>query len=905
MASPLQNALLSDEYQEATQNPLVEPRSSWRDELEPDYESEPPPVTLGDDGNYYANDNRWNYGEWVTYTGDVPVYWVEGGIERSKVDDDQFETDEFGNVITKDADLVGNGKALNPSGQWMTEEQIRNRWESSDGMSIFKKANPNMSVDDYMSFVKDSTALQAQGIERLGEGGLSAEYQALYDQYGVATEYTDSSGNRYDFNGGTYTKTVDGVDMGSQILHGAVLGILGAGISAGLAPVLTSALGPAGAKAASSAITSLAKQYMMTGDISFEDAMISAALSYGGSQLSGLIEDSGVLSDLSSQFDSVAGDLVNNGGDILKSALTAGGMSLVTQMVKEGEIDWKDAAIAAAMAGGTTALQGFLSDIGKEGAESEVLEEITVTAQRKGTQVGEGLWQLDDGTVISDSGNVLGNMDNLDLDGDGVLNGNDLQDIDVNHDFVDPNPNENVYGDVDLAPPDSTTNPTAFTKEWANERYGSLSEGQTVAAMQRDGFTDEQIDAYLEGRYDDIDAINPNIVTHAGGWVENMEQPYTLEYRDGRHYIIMDGKLKAISEDAYTDLYADLESGGDWQQTMNDYGVTSGGEVFGGYDEYGRPIYNQSEMVDDWITLDGTQPPVTAPIDAFTEETPETENPQTSTDQESADGDANNDSPTGDPNDSTAQGQGPTGGGETNEQGGDGSGGMLGGGGLPSSSGSTGGSSGGGNTGEGTVGGSGDTGAGGESTGVNDNSAGTGDNNTNNGAGSGNATDGTDNSNTDGSNVGGEGGTGSGGGSGAGTGTNVGGNTGETTDGSGAGSGTSGDTGGGATTGGSTGAGAGTDAGTNGGSNGGDNTGGSTGAGTGSGTGAGSGGGSGGGGAGGGGLGSGQGMLSGTGGNANPEWGPLFPGTQFKPRQKGPQQVKARLFEDLFKDYMA
>jgi hypothetical protein len=774
--------------------------------------------------------------------------------------------------------------------------------------------NPEMTEQEAIAQVEGSDWYQGMLENQEGYMALNDELNALYESVGLPASGSITGGTQ-----GTSGLTGAGVVFdpvtGSLTHHeGDLLHDLGkagviaaAGFIAGpaITSALTPALGAAGAKAASAAIVNMAKQYVTTGELDWGDALLAAATSYGGAQLSEALNGSGVIGDIGSQINDFGNSLMEGGGDILSAALQAGGMSLVTQMVQEGEIDWKDAAIAAAMAGGSAALKGFLADIGKSDAEADVLEEITVTAQRKGTQVGEGLWQLDDGTVISDTGNVLGNMDNLDLDGDGVLNGNDLQDIDVNHDFVDPNPNENIYGDVDLAPPDSTTNPTAFTKEWANERYGSLSESQTVAAMQRDGFTDEQIDAYLEGRYDDIDAINPNIVTHAGGWVENMEQPYTLEYRDGRHYIIMDGKLKAISEDAYTDLYADLENGGDWQQTMNDYGVTSGGEVFGGYDEYGRPIYNQSEMVDDWITLDGTQPPVTAPIDDFTEETPETENPQTSTEQESADGDANNDNPTGDPNDSTEQGQGPTGGGETSEQGGDGSGGMFGGGGLPSSSGSTGGSSGGGNTGDGTVGGSGDTGAGGESTGVNDNSAGTGDNNTNNGDGSGNATDGTDNSNTDGSNVGGEGGTGSGGGSGAGTGTNVGGNTGETTGGSGAGSGTSGETGGGATTGGSTGAGAGTDTGTNGGSNGGDNTGGSTGAGTGSGTGAGSGGGSGGGGAGGGGLGSGQGMLSGTGGNANPEWGPLFPGTQFKPRQKGPQQVKARLFEDLFKDYMA
>ena len=285
--------------------------------------------------------------------------------------------------------------------------------------------------------------------------------------------------------------------------------------------------------------------------------------------------------------------------------------------------------------------------------------------------------QLENGLVINDAGQIIGSMDEIDLDGDGMLSGNDLQEITTPpRDLVDPNPdNINIYGDVDLAPPDSTTNPTAFTKEWANERYGSLSESQTIAAMQRDGFTNDQIDAYIDGRYDDIDAINPNIVTHAGGWVENMEQPYTLEYRDGRHYVIMDGKLKAISEDAYTDLYADLNGDGDWQQTMDKYGVTSGGDVFGGYDEYGRPVYNQSATVDDWITLDGSQPPVSAPIDDFVEAEPDPveQDPVEEVAQDNSSSDA-----TGDPNESVDAGQG-TGGGETSSSGGTGASGATGG----------------------------------------------------------------------------------------------------------------------------------------------------------------------------------------------------------------------------------
>jgi hypothetical protein len=898
MASPLENALLSDDYQDAIQNPLTEPKSSWRDELEPDYESEPPPVTLGDDGNYYANDNRWNYGEWITNVGTTPVYWVEGGTERSKVDDDQFEIDEFGNVITKDADLVANGKALNPSGQWMTEEQIRNRWDSNEGMNVFKKANPNMSVDDYMSFVKESTALQAQGIKRLGEGGLSAEYQALYDKYGVATEYTDSSGNRYDFNGGTYTKTVDGVDMGSQILHGAVLGILGAGISAGLAPVLTSALGPAGAKAASSAITSLAKQYMMTGDISFEDAMLSAALSYGGSQLSDLIEGSGVLSDLSSQFDSVAGDLVSNGGDILKSALTAGGMSLVTQMVKDGEIDWKDAAIAAAMAGGTTALQGFLADIGKPDAEGEVLQEISVTAQRKGTQVGEGLWQLDDGTVISDSGNVLGNMTNLDLDGDGILNNNDLQEINVDHDFVDPN----------YSPP--------FVDHLSGQE--GFVEGRTYYVSE-DGVIHQRDDVkYIDGGPDGTYLVRDS----QGNEFYVRDATFNAEGRfvdENGNYVAVNGYYDAKTNEVYNNIEDYTSPNAINDNTGNQVELTYGrdpnwnndpnyrGTVYGGGGAYG--VNGEMDIFYDpttntYYTSDtmGNQTVVNV------EELPENIRDQV----ESASGDANNDNATGDPNDSSDAGMGNGGGNAESTGGEEGADGAAGG----SDGGSTGGGSTGGGIDTGDIGSGGNQDAtgnetskptdpdstgnptGGNTGGNTDNTGGNTTNDSGNGTNTGSGTE----SGTGGV-TGSETGTGSGSGSGDGSASGTESGSGNT--GAGSGTGSSGD---GAGSDGTSGSGAGSDSGTGGGVGGGagSDTGGGEGDvdGSGSGTEAGSGDGAGGGGAGGGGLGSGQGMLSGNNTSDRPVWGPLFAGTQFRPRDKARAQLKGRLFDDLFKDYI-
>ncbi len=581
---------------------------------------------IGEDGLPYRENRTWNprTEELEVEQTNERVYLWNPSLEQKATNQDDAAREQ---AQSKEFRAGSN--------MYYTEEEIKSQWDADEGMGYLKEQT---DWDTYWNLVTATTEGVANGTIPADGWAESPEYMALIEKSGIPLQYTNDDGDIYNFNGFGYSRDYkfdDSIQIGTinKLLLGGALGFLAGPL---ILSALTPALGAAGAKAATSAITGLAKSYMTDGELSWEDALMSAALSYGGSELSGALEGSGVLGDIGSKITQFGDDIAKGGGDILTAALQAGGMSLVTQLVNEGEIDWKDAAMAAAMAGGTAALTNFLSGIGKEGAEDEVLQEIKVTAQRKGTQVGEGVWMLEDGTVIGDNGNVLGNMDTLDLDGDGALTGSDLSGINPRSDYVDETyePGDDFYNKYPV--PDSTETPTLFTKEWADERYGGLSETQAIQAMERDGFTDEQITAYQEGRYDDINVINPNIVTHAGGWVENMEQPYTLEYRNGRHYIIQDGKLKGISEDAYTELYADLEQGGDWQATMDKYGVSDGGSVFGGYDDYGRPIYTAREDIKDWITLDGTQPPVTAPIDDFVDPPLEPqETPDTTTDTSS------------------------------------------------------------------------------------------------------------------------------------------------------------------------------------------------------------------------------------------------------------------------------
>jgi hypothetical protein len=569
-----------------------------------------------------------------------------------------------------------------------TEAEIREAWEADEGMGYFKEANPNLDFDTYMEFISEKDDLYASGeldlnphddlynVGHKGRGPKSdainailaeekdrvraaeaAANGALQEKYGIETSFSNDDGDQFEFNGSTYTKTMkvddhlgagDYVKMGAGVLMSVYAGPMIAGS-------LGSFMGPAMAKAASSAIISQATAFMNGQGLSIGDALQSAAMSYGGAKLGDMFSSGGELSGTVSEItDKVTSatdkfnELITTGNSIADAAIKAGGMSMLTSLVMTGEVDLEAAGLAAVMAGGAEGLGQLGNSLTEAGAtpeevdefmadlsESEEFQQAAMDADIKDpflnpnyTTVGDGLMTNSAGDIFNYAGDAIGNMSDLDLDGDGVLNANDLQNITTpDRDLKNPDIGmENEYGNAFPAVPDSTTNPTLFTDEWVSERYGELSESQTIAAMEQDGFTDEQIEAYVDGRYDDIDIANPNMVTHAGGWVENMEQPYTLEYRDGRHYIIMDGKLKAISEDAYIDLYADLEQGvspEQWSSTMDKHGVGDGGSIFGGYDEYGRPVYTKTESVDDWITLDGSQPPISAPIDDFIEATEE------------------------------------------------------------------------------------------------------------------------------------------------------------------------------------------------------------------------------------------------------------------------------------------
>ena len=179
--------------------------------------------------------------------------------------------------------------------------------------------------------------------------------------------------------------------------------IIGAAAAAIFTGPLATALGPASAggagifssttaaKAASSAIISSASQLAATGELDIGQALVSAAMSYGGTQLGDAVKNSGVIGDIASQVESTANsavDFLSQGNSIAEAAIKAGGMSMLTQLVTTGEVDLEQAAVAAFIAGGA---EGINQLAAASGQSVDDLEEITVTATKKGTPVGEQL----------------------------------------------------------------------------------------------------------------------------------------------------------------------------------------------------------------------------------------------------------------------------------------------------------------------------------------------------------------------------------------------------------------------------------------------------------------------------------------------------------------------------------
>lgn len=392
---------------------------------------------IGEDGLPYRENRTYNQN-----TGQIDVEKTNERVYYWQPSDEHKVTGRESAVMQDATSKTFGG---NIGAGFYTEQEIRNAWANGEMEQL--KAQ-GVTWDKYWNFVSGVTDLVSDGTLDPANSLSWMEndaYSSLVNGLGIQTDGYSSRGDVYNFNGFGYTRDyfADKTDAPVELINAVALGAAAYFSGPLLTNALTGTLGAAGASAASSAILSSVSQYMTTGEIDFGQALVSAAIAYGGAQLGDALENSGILGEIGDTVESVTQkfeDLLATGNSVADAAIKAGGMSLLTQLVTTGEVDPIQAGVAALLAGtkeGFDQFQQSLADAGKE-LSADDLQEIVVTAQKTGTEVGDGLTQLDNGLVINDQGVILGNMSDLDLDGDGLLSGNDLQNIDVTATPVPP-----------------------------------------------------------------------------------------------------------------------------------------------------------------------------------------------------------------------------------------------------------------------------------------------------------------------------------------------------------------------------------------------------------------------------------------------------------------------------------
>jgi len=408
-------------------------------------EDRPDPVVVGEDGQFYRNNAELTSEGWVSNIDySEPVYYFTQPLEDDRYNNYGEASEDFSRNYSQ--------------GNYYTKDEIKQFWDGDKGtgMDLFKEQNPNLDFDTYFNFVQESSSLYTGNINATYADNQEA-VDALAAKYGIATTYTDDDGQVWGFNGSglSQTRFVDtSIDFGGIIMSVAA-GAMTGGVLAG---PLTSALGSVGitgsaATAAVQGISSAAAQLITSGEVDLKQALISAATGYAGDKLGNALaastEVDGVIGEISNTVSSTVDTLktlTETGMPIVDAAIKAGGMSMLTQLVSTGDIDLKEAAVAAVIGGGIEAFNQFKTDMNTLGvpedeymadlAEYEEFQQAAINADIKDpflnpnyTTVGDGLMVNAAGNVFNYDGDNLGNMSTLDTNNDGMLSGVDLQEI--------------------------------------------------------------------------------------------------------------------------------------------------------------------------------------------------------------------------------------------------------------------------------------------------------------------------------------------------------------------------------------------------------------------------------------------------------------------------------------------
>ena len=305
-------------------------------------EGRPSPVVQGEDGQMYkANEYLDENGNWQTNPDfSTPVYYFHQPLEAG---------DARGNYAEYSEDL----QSAEQQGYWRTEEEIKAYWdgECATDMNMFQQTNPDMDFDTYMSFIKDNSALHAQGITPESD---PEAFAGITEKYGIQTSTTDND-NVYGWNGSNYTKTFKPEDpnygrmlwaaglgaMGGQALGGYLSGLGGSSLPAGVAGPSAPLLNSGVAKGLAAGATNAASQGLLTGKID-PGSVLSSAVMAG-------FNPGGYVADNYAPWKNASGDLAFGGAppssfygglvsgtvnDIVKNGLVNGELDLQGSLEK-------------------------------------------------------------------------------------------------------------------------------------------------------------------------------------------------------------------------------------------------------------------------------------------------------------------------------------------------------------------------------------------------------------------------------------------------------------------------------------------------------------------------------------------------------------------------------------------
>lgn len=315
-------------------------------------EGRPPKAIQGEDGNYYLNNEYLDEkGVWQTNPDfSTPVYFFHTPIEAG---------DARGIYAEYSEDFTTAKK----QGNWYTKEQIESYWsgEGDHGMNmnVFREQHPDMTFDQYMSFVNENTQLYGQGLTPESNPD---EFSALTDKYGIQTSFAGDTGHMYGWNGSNYEKTYHAdksVDVG-RALWSTGLGVMSGGL---LGPLIGGAAGSAAVgNAAAAGLASTASQLALTGSVDPRSVLASSVIA--GVNPGGLVADKYVPGVDNRVLSDTYGQIVGGGtGQGFVNGLVAGGVNdAVSQLIVSGDLDLKTALQAGLLQGGMQSLQDAMYD---------------------------------------------------------------------------------------------------------------------------------------------------------------------------------------------------------------------------------------------------------------------------------------------------------------------------------------------------------------------------------------------------------------------------------------------------------------------------------------------------------------------------------------------------------------